>query len=586
MFTPSAVIGMWFRGLMGIAVVSVTACLFALWYRELPQLAEEVRPVPNQKLDEPRPVRLPGVLQRISLWRPGLDKPTASLTAALLLSLLSLGGGRRMFPLLRHPAQDDPSSSRSERRVRLRRPDGTELNIEEFGKSDGTTVILTHGWGMDSTEWYYAKKELAKEHRVVVWDLPGVGLSTRAVNNDYSIKRFATDLHAIVEWSGATRIVMVGHSIGGMVLQTYARLFPTEPSVAGLALVHTTYTNPLRTTKHGAVYSAIEKPVIVPLLYLTVFLSPLVWLMNVLSYLNGSTHHSTEKQSFSGGESKGQLDFTARFVLAQSPAVLAKGMLGMLEFDESTNVKTIRFPTVVVAAENDPVTLPSASRFLTESIPTAYCVTIPSGRHQAQMEMNESFLGALKAFIQSAVSGQPTIRNSEPHEKEHKMLAKTDFTDGEWEALRDAPHLVAFAVATAGASGPIGTIKEAFAPVGAIIEAAKGNNPLLRSICDGAELKAAQQSLRGSIKLTDAKTLRDELQARAADKAREATAALQQKGDPGDVDAFRTLLVNIADRTAKAAKEGGFLGFGGEWVSEGERGIIIRISQAMEEPST
>ena len=162
------------------------------------------------------------------------------------------------------------------------------------------------------------------------------------------------------------------------------------------------------------------------------------------------------------------------------------------------------------------------------------------------------------------------------------MLAKTDFTDGEWEALRDAPHLVAFAVATAGASGPIGTIKEAFAPIGAIIETAKGNNQLLRSICDSAELKAAQQSLRGSIKITDAKTLRDELQTRAADKAREATAALQQKGSPGDVDAFRTLLVNIADRTAKAAKEGGFLGFGGEWVSEGERGVISRISKAME----
>ena len=162
------------------------------------------------------------------------------------------------------------------------------------------------------------------------------------------------------------------------------------------------------------------------------------------------------------------------------------------------------------------------------------------------------------------------------------MATKTDFSDVEWEALRDAPHLVAFAVATADSSGPIGTIKEAFAPIGAIVEAAKGENRLLRSICDNVELKAAQQSLRSSIKITDAKTLRDDLQSRAADKAREATAALQQKGSPGDVDAFRTLLVNIADRTAKAAKEGGFLGFGGEWVSEGERAVINRISKAME----
>ncbi|MBA3481385.1 MAG: alpha/beta hydrolase, partial [Pirellulales bacterium] len=328
---------------------------------------------------------------------------------------LSLGAGRLFYPLMRRTGKDEPSSSRSDRRTRLRRPDGTELNVEEFGKPEGTTVILTHGWGMDSTEWYYAKKELAKEHRVVVWDLPGVGLSTKALNNDYSIERFATDLHAVVQWSGAPHVVMVGHSIGGMILQTYARLFPNDPAVAGLALVHTTYTNPIRTTKNGTIYSAIEKPVIIPLLHLTILLSPLVWLMNVLSYLNGSTHRSTDKQSFSGEETRGQLDFTARFVLVQSPGVLAKGMLGMIRFDESTNVKKIGFPTMVVAAEKDPVTLPSASQFLTDSISNAYCVTIPMGKHQAQMEMNESFIGALKGFIRNSLSKDASLNTHGGH---------------------------------------------------------------------------------------------------------------------------------------------------------------------------
>ena len=212
MFTPSAMIGMWFRGLMAVAIISGAVCLFALWYRELPRPVEEVRPLPTQRVNDFEPARVPGALERISFWRPGLDKPTALLIAALLLSMFSLGAGRLFYPLLRSPGKDEPSSSRSDRRAQLQRPDGTELNIEEFGKSDGPTVILTHGWGMDSTEWYYAKKELAKEYRVVVWDLPGVGLSTRAVNNDYSIERFATDLHAIVQWSGVPRIVLVGHS--------------------------------------------------------------------------------------------------------------------------------------------------------------------------------------------------------------------------------------------------------------------------------------------------------------------------------------------------------------------------------------
>ena len=411
MFTPSAVIGMWFRGLVSVAVISGAVCLFALWYRELPETVAEVQTLPRGEVVEVGTPRSHGAIAKISAWRPGLDKPTALLTGAVFLSMLALGAARLSYPLFRRLGKDEPSSSRSDRRIALRRPDGTEINVEEFGKTDGPTVILTHGWGMDSTEWYYAKKELAKEHRVVVWDLPGVGLSTRAANNDYSMERFATDLHAIVEWTAAPRVVLVGHSIGGMILQTYCAPIPNGYFRGRSVLVHTTYMNPLRTTKHGALYSAIEKPVIVPLLYLTILFSPLAWLMNVLSYLNGSTHRSTDKQSFSGNETRGQLNFTARFVLVQSPAVLARGMLGMIHFDESRNLNAIAFPTVVVAAENDPVTLPSASQFLTNSIPEAYGVTLPMAKHQGQMEMHEPFLGALKAFIQKSLTGSTALPN-------------------------------------------------------------------------------------------------------------------------------------------------------------------------------
>jgi hypothetical protein len=141
-------------------------------------------------------------------------------------------------------------------------------------------------------------------------------------------------------------------------------------------------------------------------------------------------------------------------------------------------------------------------------------------------------------------------------------------------------------VATAGASGPIGNFKEAFAPALAVIEAAKGSNELLKSICDREELKAVEKSLCKSIDSIeiggDLDMWRDTLQTMAADKAREAIAILKQEGSAEDMEAFRTLLVDIADRTAEAAKEGGFLGIGGERVSEVERTAISRISRALE----
>ena len=102
--------------------------------------------------------------------------------------------------------------------------------------------------------------------------------------------------------AGGRPAVLVGHSIGGMILLTFCKAFPEAlgTRVAGLVLAHTSYTNPVRTTHMAALYSAIEKPVLIPLLYLTIALWPLAWLMNWMSYFNGSAHKSTHSTSFSG----------------------------------------------------------------------------------------------------------------------------------------------------------------------------------------------------------------------------------------------------------------------------------------------
>jgi hypothetical protein len=80
------------------------------------------------------------------------------------------------------------------------------------------------------------------------------------------------------------------------------------------------------------------------------------------------------------------------------------------------------------------------------------------------------------------------------------MATKTDFSTTEWETLRDAPHAVVLAVAAAGASGLFGSIKEAMAPTGTLVEALHGENQLLRQICDSEEIKASIESLKGMAK--------------------------------------------------------------------------------------
>ena len=233
-------------------------------------------------------------------------------------------------------AKADPRrTSKSKSQQRLLRPDGSELQVEFYGPEDGIPIVLTHGWGLDSREWNYLKRDLSKDFRLIVWDEPGLGSSTRPKTRNYSLENLAADLEAVLALTGDKPAILGGHSIGGMITLTFCRLFPAAlgSRVMGLVLTHTTPTNPVRTTSGAAFYTAIEKPVLVPLMYLTIALSPLVWLMNWLSFLNGSAHLSTKHSSFGGTESWEQLDFITKFQPQASPAVMARGMLGMMHYD-------------------------------------------------------------------------------------------------------------------------------------------------------------------------------------------------------------------------------------------------------------
>ena len=143
------------------------------------------------------------------------------------------------------------------------------------------------------------------------------------------------DLEAVLALSDDKPAILLGHSIGGMITLTFCRLFPSAlgSRVIGLVLTHTTPTNPVRTTSDAAFYTAIEKPVLMPLMYLTIALSPLVWLINWLSYLNGSAHLMNKLSSFGGTETWEDIDFSIKFQPQASPAVLARGMLGMMRYD-------------------------------------------------------------------------------------------------------------------------------------------------------------------------------------------------------------------------------------------------------------
>lgn len=302
--------------------------------------------------------------------------------------------------LLRRRGRDEPKMHRSQETRRLSQPDGSEIQVEFYGSPDAPPLIFTHGWGPNSTVWYYAKKQLSNHFRVIVWDLPGLGKSAKPQNKDYSTEKYARDLEAVLSLVGNRPAILLGHSMGGMILLTFCRLFPEYLGnrVAGLVLVDTTYTNPLKTAILSKILTLLQKPLIEPLLYVTIALSPIAWLVSGLSYLNGSMYMTTELSGFTGRETRGQLDFSTRLSLLGSPGVLARGALAMLRFDEMQTLATIPIPVQVIVGESDIATRLWANQRLSQAIPKAELVVLDSAGHMGLMERNAQFAEAVRSF--------------------------------------------------------------------------------------------------------------------------------------------------------------------------------------------
>ncbi|MBD2103276.1 alpha/beta fold hydrolase [Leptolyngbya sp. FACHB-261] len=336
-------------------------------------------------------------------WYEGELNSTLYLVIGLVLVLWSLAGHLPLLLLLRRPGVDEPKPTRNGTVQMLKRPDGSKIRVEFYGPAEGPVLILTHGWGPNSTIWYYVKKQLGEHFRLVVWDLPGLGKSSKPKNQDYSIEKYARDLEAVVALVKDRPVTLLGHSIGGMIVLTFCRLFPDQlgQQVAGLVLVDTTYTNPVKTAILSRFLRAVQQPLLKPLLYLTIGLWPLVWLMNWLNYLNGTLHLSMWLSGFRGTETRGQLNFSTLLSLHGSPAVLARGTLAMLDYEAMATLPKIQIPVLIIVGDSDIVTVPAASKRMSAELAEAELVILKQAGHMGLMEHNQRFSEIVGQFSAS-----------------------------------------------------------------------------------------------------------------------------------------------------------------------------------------
>ena len=107
-----------------------------------------------------------------------------------------------------------------------------KLVIEEAG-GKGEPLIFVHGLGGSSSTWYPQTQVLKRDLRLLCFDLAGSGRSP--VTGNISIASHVDDLLGVIEYSGAKRVHLAGHSMGTIVCQHAAAKIPDR--IASMVLV-------------------------------------------------------------------------------------------------------------------------------------------------------------------------------------------------------------------------------------------------------------------------------------------------------------------------------------------------------------
>jgi hypothetical protein len=159
------------------------------------------------------------------------------------------------------------------------------------------------------------------------------------------------------------------------------------------------------------------------------------------------------------------------------------------------------------------------------------------------------------------------------------MTTKADFTEEEWARLERAPIVAGLSISLADPGGPIEAVKESMAAIKTLTEAAQSDahGELVAAVAKSASEKVQRrQSPLGDFKPRGALAGQQILE-----ELRAVNDLVKEKATPEEAAAFREWLLTVARRAAEAAKEGGFLGFRAERVSEGEQQMLDKLAEVL-----
>jgi len=138
---------------------------------------------------------------------------------------------------------------------RARLPGGSSAAAHYNLGGQGPVVVLVHGLGSSVDHWLPTARRLGRTHRVVLVELPGHGQS--AMPMPFTLDRATDALEGAVAAASSEPVVLVGHSLGGVVAANLARRDPSR--VKALVLVETALKPQFSPAERAELRAALRK---------------------------------------------------------------------------------------------------------------------------------------------------------------------------------------------------------------------------------------------------------------------------------------------------------------------------------------
>jgi pimeloyl-ACP methyl ester carboxylesterase len=245
---------------------------------------------------------------------------------------------------------------------------GFKMGPEQFSEKN-PTVVMIHGAGGRSQTWQGQIHPLKNSLNTLALDLPGHGKTAGQSKN--RVDEYAHWLGEILHVLFQEPVFLMGHSMGGAIVQETALLYPKL--LKGIILAGTGPRFQVAPMFLEGLLNKFEETVDL-----------------IISY------------GYSSGAEQAMLIEGAKIMKDAGSKVVYDDFVASDRFDRRKDLGNINLPCLIVCGEKDKLTSPALSRILHESIKGSTLEILPSVGHYAMIESYKEFNQSVRNFILEA----------------------------------------------------------------------------------------------------------------------------------------------------------------------------------------